>query len=846
MEFKLGDKVFVKGTINDFATIKFYGLTDFASGYWVGLELDSKIGKNNGSVHGVQYFDMIDRGDSLNHGLFTRAEQIRPVTETENQLLLKLNRANDQLNVLNNQNGKVKESYESQIEDLVSTVDNLSLHETDLLSKMNELKNKIDELERENVDLKAELLSWETLDDNTDDSAEDLNKIDMKKVFTQNKQFQRIIENLKVSSNEVIKQYEKSLDDNTSLVKRNIELNDKISELNLENKQNTTLITELRERLESIDESDTVIQYLTETNNNLTVEINKLKDELIERDKIIEELNSAHLDQDKIQCEMKTINDELNTTINLLESEYEKTILLTNELNNSKNELMSTRNQNTVLKMEFEKMRIYRKIGEFILNKSDETSLDLFSIQFQIFQILFRNKNINGNESLNFQMDLYLQMISSMTIYFKNNNDSKFSLLLETDTSDVLKKLVNLFKGWNDSLLNDNKKTIELNDLHIAIVFDTIIKYFSLMDSNENNMRNKYELIILIISDIFKNVISKVVMSINKDRTHDEISDIIGTLKKITMKIDKRSNNYFNVIDLNQFKDIIEEIFKTSTNCIIDNNKEFIDLVIHKFNNYIIEIQTSIDTEGNTPKNESSITNKELTNLEAINNDCFSIETWDATKEENMKKQKQREQLIDELQLKINVLTVKANEAKIRDKINIELKDEVDNLTKKLYQENEKVKNYNDKMNRMEKDLKELKFDNLQLIKDKNLVGTYLTVDEIEKKDLMTEIHYLKNDILNKWQNKNSNRMLMNHSPLEWLKRDKLLYEKRQRQLKISHSLNTDKLDTNMDRLLQNLSKLINEIIVHDLPIDQNSNNTKTVDRIQRYDNIVKNSIKEF
>ena len=846
MEFKLGDKVFVKGTINDFATIKFYGLTDFASGYWVGLELDSKIGKNNGSVHGVQYFDMIDRGDSLNHGLFTRAEQIRPVTETENQLLLKLNRVNDQLNVLNNQNGKVKESYESQIEDLVSTVDNLSLHETDLLSKMNELKNKIDELERENVDLKAELLSWETLDDNTDDSAEDLNKIDMKKVFTQNKQFQRIIENLKVSSNEVIKQYEKSLDDNTSLVKRNIELNDKISELNLENKQNTTLITELRERLESIDESDTVIQYLTETNNNLTVEINKLKDELIERDKIIEELNSAHLDQDKIQCEMKTINDELNTTINLLESEYEKTILLTNELNNSKNELMSTRNQNTVLKMEFEKMRIYRKIGEFILNKSDETSLDLFSIQFQIFQILFRNKNINGNESLNFQMDLYLQMISSMTTYFKNNNDSKFSLLLETDTSDVLKKLVNLFKGWNDSLLNDNKKTIELNDLHIAIVFDTIIKYFSLMDSNENNMRNKYELIILIISDIFKNVISKVVMSINKDRTHDEISDIIGTLKKITMKIDKRSNNYFNVIDLNQFKDIIEEIFKTSTNCIIDNNKEFIDLVIHKFNNYIIEIQTSIDTEGNTPKNESSITNKELTNLEAINNDCFSIETWDATKEENMKKQKQREQLIDELQLKINVLTVKANEAKIRDKINIELKDEVDNLTKKLYEENKKVKNYNDKMNRMEKDLKELKFDNLQLIKDKNLVGTYLTVDEIEKMDLMTEIHYLKNDILNKWQNKNSNRMLMNHSPLEWLKRDKLLYEKRQRQLKISHSLNTDKLDTNMDRLLQNLSKLINEIIVHDLPIDQNSNNTKTVDRIQRYDNIVKNSIKEF
>lgn len=72
MEVKLDDRVFVRGAINDFATVKFYGLTDFAEGYWVGLELDNEVGKNDGSVNGVQYFNMADREDFLKHGLFTR------------------------------------------------------------------------------------------------------------------------------------------------------------------------------------------------------------------------------------------------------------------------------------------------------------------------------------------------------------------------------------------------------------------------------------------------------------------------------------------------------------------------------------------------------------------------------------------------------------------------------------------------------------------------------------------------------------------------------------------------------------------------------------------------------
>ena len=52
-------------------TIKFVGLTLFSSGFWVGLELDAPIGKNDGSVQGKQYFTC-----PPNKGIFVRANQV--------------------------------------------------------------------------------------------------------------------------------------------------------------------------------------------------------------------------------------------------------------------------------------------------------------------------------------------------------------------------------------------------------------------------------------------------------------------------------------------------------------------------------------------------------------------------------------------------------------------------------------------------------------------------------------------------------------------------------------------------------------------------------------------------
>ncbi|XP_026111053.1 CAP-Gly domain-containing linker protein 1 isoform X2 [Carassius auratus] len=68
-QFKLGDRVWVNG--NKPGVIHFLGETQFAPGQWAGVVLDEHIGKNDGSVSGVRYFQC----DAL-QGIFTRPSKL--------------------------------------------------------------------------------------------------------------------------------------------------------------------------------------------------------------------------------------------------------------------------------------------------------------------------------------------------------------------------------------------------------------------------------------------------------------------------------------------------------------------------------------------------------------------------------------------------------------------------------------------------------------------------------------------------------------------------------------------------------------------------------------------------
>lgn len=67
--FQTGERVWVNG--NKPGYIQFLGETQFAPGQWAGIVLDEPIGKNDGSVAGVRYFQC----EAL-RGIFTRPSKL--------------------------------------------------------------------------------------------------------------------------------------------------------------------------------------------------------------------------------------------------------------------------------------------------------------------------------------------------------------------------------------------------------------------------------------------------------------------------------------------------------------------------------------------------------------------------------------------------------------------------------------------------------------------------------------------------------------------------------------------------------------------------------------------------
>ncbi|XP_049460410.1 CAP-Gly domain-containing linker protein 1 isoform X1 [Epinephelus fuscoguttatus] len=68
-DFQVGDRVWVNG--NKPGYVQFIGGTQFAPGQWAGIVLDEAIGKNDGSVAGVRYFQCED-----GRGIFTRPSKL--------------------------------------------------------------------------------------------------------------------------------------------------------------------------------------------------------------------------------------------------------------------------------------------------------------------------------------------------------------------------------------------------------------------------------------------------------------------------------------------------------------------------------------------------------------------------------------------------------------------------------------------------------------------------------------------------------------------------------------------------------------------------------------------------
>ncbi|KAF7218339.1 CAP-Gly domain-containing linker protein 3 isoform X2 [Nothobranchius furzeri] len=69
---EVGDQVLVAGQKH--GIVRFYGKTDFAPGFWFGIELDQPTGKHDGSVFGVRYFSCLPK-----YGVFAPPSRVQRI-----------------------------------------------------------------------------------------------------------------------------------------------------------------------------------------------------------------------------------------------------------------------------------------------------------------------------------------------------------------------------------------------------------------------------------------------------------------------------------------------------------------------------------------------------------------------------------------------------------------------------------------------------------------------------------------------------------------------------------------------------------------------------------------------
>uniref|UniRef100_A0A8C2LF77 Centrosomal protein 350 n=1 Tax=Cricetulus griseus TaxID=10029 RepID=A0A8C2LF77_CRIGR len=80
LDFHIGDRVLI-GNVQP-GTLRFKGETNFAKGFWAGVELDKPEGNNNGTYDGIEYFVCKDK-----HGIFAPPQKISHILENFNDYI---------------------------------------------------------------------------------------------------------------------------------------------------------------------------------------------------------------------------------------------------------------------------------------------------------------------------------------------------------------------------------------------------------------------------------------------------------------------------------------------------------------------------------------------------------------------------------------------------------------------------------------------------------------------------------------------------------------------------------------------------------------------------------------
>lgn len=385
----IGDSVLVRGQRGE---VRFVGTTKFAPGKWVGIELDNAVGKNDGSLNGIRYFECKKNGI---YGIFVRESLIEHVATKEesveqphiksmvNKLQNKLKNAKHELNVLQNEAEALRyqlsmaqdrysmaeervEIIETEKGYLESRVETLSKNLGDVISKYEE--TKVD------FQLIAEELALKSIFE-----SEAIHKLDKSQLPSEDydllckrhEDLKAVIERMNglVCDDMPINDDKRSIEDH-GVLDMTKNLKDELSKAN-------ETIAYLKHQLDILGQLEQIIEALTASNDELTSKVATLEN-------TVEELTELHELDKSLEENQTLIENQLKQEIRELKNLVEKDQEAMSELKNANSYL--------------------EKHIESIKSKEYSKSFNNLNKQLQLFEQRMATLEETGNTSDSFKI----------------------------------------------------------------------------------------------------------------------------------------------------------------------------------------------------------------------------------------------------------------------------------------------------------------------------------------------------------------------------------------------------------------------------------------------------------
>ncbi|XP_001948099.2 CAP-Gly domain-containing linker protein 1 isoform X6 [Acyrthosiphon pisum] len=532
-DLKIGDRVIISsGQGSKLGVLRYRGATQFAPGEWCGIELDDPLGKNNGIVEGIRYFECEDK-----FGLFTPIAKVSksPMSASRMSTNCAIHKAKRSPGSMNG----------SMISGITSTTMSSIPTRPTKVSDMDRLKLELTQKKNENELLRSQFIkaanqadvAEKKLEETLKAQLEQPSEIQVNGIIMLQKQLDNIKKQIddekeKVQNLQFTNEEQNVL--NIELQNKNAELLIKIKELDFDLAKERSLAKDVEKEKMKIfekeeelcrvkEELETLKKLIDNNEDELQKSVSNLSSEVVDKEAILntlrQTLNENSQTHDRL---LKEANENLSATTERLTKiieEKEKKIeqnqemidqlnegikclsALKNEehddiVNNLKNELLKLEKEYKVIINEKEQdtkiihenhIKIENELKQELKSLSENKNQEIEQIQQQNLEKLEKLENVNQN--LNTELKAALKSVQDQTTVIADLEKKYNDLELQQDSTrnEIEKKLTTKLKTVENELTCLKSEKSMLEEKHEIYVKETTNATNALEDKLKQN-----------------------------------------------------------------------------------------------------------------------------------------------------------------------------------------------------------------------------------------------------------------------------------------------------------------------------------------------------------------------